>query len=43
MSVSGPSTLPLGGKRLRVHEWEGGRVEIHAGRDGAALSQRARR
>jgi hypothetical protein len=31
----GPSTLPLGGKRVRVHEWEDGRVEIHAG--GGAL------
>ena len=31
----GPSTLPLGGKRVRVHEWEDGRVEIHAGAGGA--------
>jgi hypothetical protein len=27
----GPSTLPFGGKRVRVHEWDDGRVEIHAG------------
>jgi transposase len=27
----GPKTLPLGGKRVRVHEWDDGRVEIHAG------------
>jgi hypothetical protein len=26
----GPDTLPLGGKRMRVYEWEDGRVEIHA-------------
>jgi hypothetical protein len=25
----GPDTLPLGGKRVRIHEWEDGRVEIH--------------
>jgi len=24
-----PETLPLGGKTVRVHEWEDGRVEIH--------------
>jgi hypothetical protein len=34
----GPNTLPLGGKRVWVHEWEGGRVEIHAG--GCALPYR---
>jgi hypothetical protein len=27
----GPNTLPLGGKPVRVHEWDDGRVEIHAG------------
>jgi hypothetical protein len=27
----GPDTVPLGGKRVRVHEWEDGRVEIQAG------------
>jgi hypothetical protein len=27
----GPSTLPFGGKRVRVHEWDDGRVEIYAG------------
>ena len=26
----GPDTSPLGGKRVRVYEWEDGRVEIHA-------------
>jgi hypothetical protein len=26
----GPETSPLGGKRVRVYEWEDGRVEIHA-------------
>jgi len=26
----GPDTSPLGGKRVCVHEWEDGRVEIHA-------------
>ena len=32
----GPTTSSLGGKRVRVHEWENGRVEIQA--DGRALS-----
>jgi hypothetical protein len=27
----GPTTLSFGGKRVRVHEWDDGRVEIHAG------------
>jgi hypothetical protein len=27
----GPTTSHLGGKRVRVHEWKDGRVEIHAG------------
>jgi hypothetical protein len=27
----GPDTSPLGGKRVRVYEWEDGRVEIRAG------------
>jgi hypothetical protein len=31
----GPDTSPLGGKRVRVYEWEDGRVEIHA--EGRAL------
>jgi hypothetical protein len=31
----GPDTSALGGKRVRVYEWEDGRVEIHA--EGRAL------
>jgi transposase len=27
----GPATTPLGGKRVRIHEWADGRVEIRAG------------
>jgi hypothetical protein len=30
-----PETLPLGGRRVRVHEWEDGHVEIHC--DGRQL------
>jgi hypothetical protein len=27
--TASPATLPLGGKPVRVHEWEDGRIEIH--------------
>jgi hypothetical protein len=33
--TASPATLPLGGKPVRVHEWEDGRVEIYC--NGQAL------
>jgi hypothetical protein len=33
--TASPDTLPLGGKSVRVHEWEDGRIEIHC--NGQAL------
>jgi hypothetical protein len=33
--TANPATLPLGGKPVRVHEWEDGRIEIHC--NGQAL------